>query len=131
MKEYETNEMHPINWKCKLNKPLQLLRRNSLFGGHHKLFHNNKVLYDKNTVILENILSEENRVRVQSTLQKYEMPTIRKVTVSEDHKKVAVLVPLCTVNGEPSLLFMVRSNLIPAHRGVIRQVKKFLLNQSN
>ena len=109
MKEYETNEMHPINWKCKLNKPLQLLRRNSLFGGHHKLFHNNKVLYDKNTVILENILSEENRVRVQSTLQKYEMPTIRKVTVSEDHKKVAVLVPLCTVNGEPSLLFMVRS----------------------
>ncbi|XP_048729331.1 mitochondrial coenzyme A diphosphatase NUDT8-like isoform X2 [Ostrea edulis] len=84
-----------------------------------KLFHSNSVVYDKSTVTFGNILSNENRVRIQNKLQKYEQPVIRKVAVSDNHKKAAVLVPLCTVNGEPSLLFMVRSNLIPAHRGEV------------
>lgn len=87
---------------------------------HCKLFHCNGVLFDQNAVTFENILSEENKLRVLKALQKYDLPSLRKVTVSGDHRKAAVLIPLCTVKGEPSILFMVRSNKIPAHRGEVR-----------
>lgn len=87
---------------------------------HCKLFHCNGVLYDQNAVTFENILSDENKLRVLKALQKYDLPSLRKVTVSGDHRKAAVLIPLCTVKGEPSILFMVRSNKIPAHRGEVR-----------
>lgn len=86
---------------------------------HCKLFHCNGVLFDQNVVTFENILSEENKTRFLKTLQKYELPSLRKVTVSKDHRKAAVLVPLCTVKGEPSIMFMVRSNKIHAHRGEV------------
>lgn len=89
---------------------------------HCKLFHCNGVLFNQNAVTFENILSEENKLRVLKALQKYDLPSLRKVTVSGDHRKAAVLIPLCTVKGEPSILFMVRSNKIPAHRGEVRWV---------
>lgn len=87
---------------------------------HCKLFHCNGVLYDQNAVTFGNILSEENKLRVLKALQKYDLPSLRKVTVAGDHRKAAVLIPLCSVKGEPSILFMVRSNKIPAHRGEVR-----------
>lgn len=86
---------------------------------HCKLFHCNGVLFDQNAVTFENILSEENKLRVLKALQKYDLPSLRKVTVAGDHRKAAVLIPLCSVKGEPSILFMVRSNKIPAHRGEV------------
>lgn len=89
---------------------------------HCKLFHCNGVLYDQNAVTFGNILSEENKLRVLKALQKYDLPSLRKVTVAGDHRKAAVLIPLCSVKGEPSILFMVRSNKIPAHRGEVRWV---------
>ncbi|XP_061197237.1 mitochondrial coenzyme A diphosphatase NUDT8-like isoform X2 [Saccostrea echinata] len=86
-----------------------------------KLYHSSRVLHNESKVTFENILSEENKRRIQDKLQNNvnEQSVIRKVTVSDNHKKSAVLVPLCTVNGEPSILFMVRSNLIPSHRGEV------------
>jgi hypothetical protein len=84
-----------------------------------KLFHSNSVVCNKTTVTFENILSKENRLRTQNMLKKCEQPVITKLLLNEHSKKAAVLVPLCTVNGEPSLLFMLRSNLIPAHRGEV------------
>jgi hypothetical protein len=89
------------------------------FGMQYKLFHSSSVVCDKSTVMFENILCEENRVRTQNKLKKYEQPMVRKIHVQDNHREAAVLIPLCTVNGEPSLLFMVRSNLIPAHRGEV------------
>lgn len=88
---------------------------------HCKLFHCNGVLFDQNAVTFENILSDENKLRVLKALQKYDLPSLRKVTVSGDHRKAAVLIPLCTVKGEPSILFMVRSNkiLCPPRRGEV------------
>lgn len=70
-------------------------------------------------VTFENILSAENKTRVLKSLHKYDIPSLRKVTISEEYRKAAVLVPLCTVKGEPSVLLMVRSNMIPAHRGEV------------
>lgn len=110
-----------------MNRPIYayVCRRNPLclqnMGSfrHCKLFHCNGVLFDQTVVTFENILSEENKTRVLKTLQNYELPSLRKVTVSRDHRKAAVLVPLCTVKGEPSILFMVRSNKILAHRGEV------------
>lgn len=105
---------------CRRN-PLCLQNMGSL-NRHCKLFHCNGVLFDQTVVTFENILSEENKTRVLKRLQNYELPSLRKVTVSRDHRKAAVLVPLCTVKGEPSVLFMVRSNKILAHRGEVRWV---------
>lgn len=105
---------------CRRN-PLCLQNMGSL-NRHCKLFHCNGVLFDQTVVTFENILSEENKTRVLKRLQNYELPSLRKVTVSRDHRKAAVLVPLCTVKGEPSILFMVRSNKILAHRGEVRCV---------
>ena len=90
-----------------------------IIGQRCKFFHSNSVVCDKTTVTFENILSEENRLRTQNMLKKCEQPVITKILITKHSKKAAVLVPLCTVNGEPSLLFMLRSNLIPAHRGEV------------
>ncbi|XP_062575793.1 mitochondrial coenzyme A diphosphatase NUDT8-like isoform X2 [Saccostrea cucullata] len=86
-----------------------------------QLCHSSRVLNNEGKVTFENLLSEENKRRLQNKLQNNlnEKSVIRKETVSDNHKKAAVLVPLCTVNGQPSLLFMVRSNLIPTHRGEV------------
>ena len=75
------------------------------------------------TVTLENILSEANKTRVQSKL--LDVNPVRKVphwAKGKEHtmKKAAVLVPLCTVNGEPSVLFTVRSSDLTHHKGEVR-----------
>lgn len=47
-----------------------------------------------------------------------------KFGYKEHVRDAAVLMPLCQVNGEASVLFTVRNMNMRTHRGEIRQVKK-------
>ncbi|XP_019628075.1 PREDICTED: nucleoside diphosphate-linked moiety X motif 8-like isoform X2 [Branchiostoma belcheri] len=70
--------------------------------------------YSKETAI-QNILLEENKSRTLERIPKMRsIVTNEKVTVG-----AAVLVPLCTVNGVPSVLFTLRSSRLRSHRGEV------------
>ena len=75
-------------------------------------------------ITTENVFSERNKHRVQQKLLTTnpvrEVPAWAK---GREMKKAAVLVPICTVNGEPSVLFTVRSSDLTHHKGEVRQVK--------
>lgn len=43
-----------------------------------------------------------------------------KINFTPDFKEAAVLVPLCVVDGKPSVLFTVRNMTMRTHRGEIR-----------
>lgn len=75
---------------------------------------------DENTfkANLQNIFSEQNKLVVQKRLSSLgSLP--RGVNIKEDARSASVLIPLCTVNGVPSLLFMVRPMTMPQHRGEV------------
>jgi len=77
----------------------------------------------KFTATLENIYSMENKSRVQERLLSVKpLRVASPKTLKPSALQAAVLVPLCYVNNEPSLLFMVRSKEIPKHRGEVWQV---------
>ncbi|XP_078697877.1 mitochondrial coenzyme A diphosphatase NUDT8-like [Branchiostoma floridae x Branchiostoma belcheri] len=70
--------------------------------------------YSKETAI-QNILLEENKSKTLERIPKMRsIVTNEKVTVG-----AAVLVPLCTVNGVPSVLFTLRSSRLRSHRGEV------------
>ena len=67
---------------------------------------------------LQNIFSEQNKLVVQKRLSSLgSIP--RGVNIKEDARSASVLIPLCTVNGVPSLLFMVRPMTMPQHGGEV------------
>ena len=68
---------------------------------------------------LENVLSDANKKRVQEAMQLVKTPS-RPDALNLGDRRAAVLVPLCYVGGEPSLLFMMRSLHLKYHRGEIR-----------
>ena len=72
-------------------------------------------------VTLENIFSDSNRQRVQEHLDTVKpVRTLAMMGVKEPVRVAAVLVPLCVVAGEPSVLFTLRSSSLKKHRGEVR-----------
>ena len=72
-------------------------------------------------VTLENIFSDSNRQRVQEHLDTVKpVRTLAMMGVKEPVRVSAVLVPLCVVAGEPSVLFTLRSSSLKKHRGEVR-----------
>ncbi|CAH1239443.1 NUDT8 [Branchiostoma lanceolatum] len=70
--------------------------------------------FSKETAI-QNILLEENKLRTLEMIPKMRsIVTNEKVTVG-----AAVLVPLCTVKGVPSVLFTLRSSRLRSHQGEV------------
>merc|ERR1711892_1069019 len=61
------------------------------------------------------VFNAENLTRVRQTISQLRSPRyLRKLTV-----KSGILIPLCTVNGVPSLLYNLRSSKLRAHRGEV------------
>lgn len=75
-------------------------------------------------VTLENIFSDFNRKIVLSRM-KNAKPLVRPVGDQKKGREAAVLVPMCHINGEPALLFMIRSMYMKNHRGEIRYINEF------
>jgi len=67
--------------------------------------------------ILRSILSEENKRRVKDKLQRNDDG---REWPRKDSRDSAVLVPLASVEGEPSILFTVRSAQLSRHRNQVR-----------
>ncbi|XP_048241133.1 mitochondrial coenzyme A diphosphatase NUDT8-like isoform X1 [Haliotis rufescens] len=66
-------------------------------------------------VTLDTVFSENNKKRVQDHLLGFRPSSVSRSQTGHS----AVLVPLCTVNGEPSFLFTLRSNSLRTHRGQV------------
>lgn len=74
----------------------------------------------KDTVSLEDIFSTWNQHRVQSKLKSVKpIRSIEQFPPRKNTKSSAVLVPLCTVNKEPSIVFTLRSSSVRKHRGEV------------
>ncbi|XP_067658472.1 mitochondrial coenzyme A diphosphatase NUDT8-like isoform X1 [Haliotis asinina] len=69
----------------------------------------------KMDITLDTVLSENNKKRVQDDL--LQVQPSRGSKPKPGHS--AVLVPLCTVNGEPAFLFTLRSSSLRSHRGQV------------
>ena len=79
----------------------------------------------------ETILSEDNKQLTQQRLQTL-YPSGRQIdNLKKVKRKAAILIPLCRVNGQPSILFTLRSSRLKAHRGEVRSVKVTEYNINN
>lgn len=65
---------------------------------------------------VENVLSEENLKRTVAKFAK--LPSVR-MQPHAPAKKAAVLIPLCVVDGEVSLLYTLRAANLKSHRGQV------------
>ena len=75
----------------------------------------------KEEVTLENLFSDSNRQRVQDQLHTVKpVRSLEMMGVKKQAKVSAVLVPLCMVDREPSVLFTLRSSSLRKHRGEVR-----------
>ncbi|CAL1531039.1 unnamed protein product [Lymnaea stagnalis] len=68
----------------------------------------------------ENILDDVNKQRAIARLTSVDaVRTTKEYGLKADHSYAAVLVPLCTVNKEPSLILTLRSSRLKKHRGQV------------
>jgi len=79
---------------------------------------------DKTKVTLENVFSDWNKERIHSANKLSAVTDVWKANHSKfegerDTRDAAVLVPLCHINGETSILFMQRSKHLNSHSGEI------------
>ncbi|XP_053379328.1 mitochondrial coenzyme A diphosphatase NUDT8-like isoform X2 [Mercenaria mercenaria] len=92
-----------------------LLRQNILFTWRKLSTSSN----DRDaTVRLDNIFSDYNREKVVAKM-KDAKPLYRPEKLMKKGREAAVLVPMCHIEGEPALLFMMRSRYLKNHRGEI------------
>jgi len=76
---------------------------------------------EEEELIWRDVLGEENKRRVVSELVKRD-PQVEwpKFDSKGSSREAAVLVPMVTVEGVPSILFTVRSQHISRHRQLVR-----------
>ena len=67
----------------------------------------------------EKLIEGENKHRVTEALKKLQGSSVKQWP-KEKSRDSAVLVPMVTVNDEPSVLFTVRSRLVSRHRNQVR-----------
>ncbi|XP_031554457.1 nucleoside diphosphate-linked moiety X motif 8-like isoform X2 [Actinia tenebrosa] len=65
---------------------------------------------------IENALNEKNKTRVINDLKRMKP---KKTLIESCKSEAAVLVPFCTVDNKPSLLFTLRSSSLFKHRGEV------------
>ena len=73
---------------------------------------------------IDSVLSEDNFERVRKQISK--VKTVRSaeaLRIKQKPSEAAVLIPLCYVEGEPSILFTVRSTSLRKHSGEVRYFK--------
>lgn len=68
----------------------------------------------------ENVFSEINRLRCKNKLTHIKPVRDLSWAKGRDLKQAAVLIPLCYVDGVPSILFTLRSLQLSSHRGEVR-----------
>ncbi|XP_021339332.1 nucleoside diphosphate-linked moiety X motif 8-like isoform X2 [Mizuhopecten yessoensis] len=107
--------MHMLAIGCALSQKSSFLECSYDTKNQLRSYSDNRTSTVVNT---QNIFSEENKCRVQRKLLTVK-PVKRVVPQHENPKDAAVLIPLCYVNNEPSLLFMVRSWKVPVHKGEV------------
>ena len=66
----------------------------------------------------DNILTSQNREKVAEVLKKYKDESL--IWPKEKSRDAATLVPLVSVDGEPSVVFTVRSSQLSRHRQQVR-----------
>ena len=66
----------------------------------------------------ESFFTEQRKINFQEKILKIR-PNF-KLKDSDKITKAAVLVPMCTVRGQPAVLFTLRSNQLYNHRGEVR-----------
>lgn len=82
---------------------------------------NQKKIFSYNVHFVFNLKLDENKRRAQERLVTVEPVRTAKVyDLKPGHSTAAVLVPLCTVNNEPSLILTLRSTKLKKHRGQVR-----------
>merc|ERR1711872_102926 len=67
---------------------------------------------------LNNVLSETNKSRVQQALKRLPASYVPREDAAKARRS-AVLIPLCLVDGEPSVLFTLRTRQLAKHRGEV------------
>ncbi|XP_064611885.1 mitochondrial coenzyme A diphosphatase NUDT8-like [Liolophura sinensis] len=67
------------------------------------------------SVTLDTIFSRQNELRIRTSLMT--VKPVRKPSGSGRGGEASVLVPLCTVNKKPSILFTLRSSALNSHSG--------------
>ena len=73
------------------------------------------------TSIHPSVFSDENKARVMKVISTTKIPSFR-AQFKKILRQAGVCIPLCLVDGVPSILFTLRSNHINSHRGEIRLV---------
>lgn len=87
-----------MNSSIKIHKPLLLLKRN--FG----------------QINLEKLLTEEHK---RKTIEKFKKYTKLRIGVTNPEKHAAVLIPLCIVDNEISVLYTIRSSKMRNYSGQV------------
>lgn len=93
----------PFNWRCEL--PFYVSSSYSTKTYNYPL-------------TLNSVFSETNKSRVQEALSRLPTSYVPKEDVSRSRRS-AVLIPLCIVNGQPSVLFTLRARHLSKHAGEV------------
>ena len=110
------NNVNPINQNKGKNLGCRFYRESINEESNYQIFGRKHYSSESKTLTWDTVLSEENRQRCIKKMSKQK--AVRDVD-SKSKRPGAVLVPLCLINGELSLLYTVRSKNLKSHRGQI------------
>ncbi|KAK7482532.1 hypothetical protein BaRGS_00026243 [Batillaria attramentaria] len=95
-------------------------RRYSCHQRNPTIQHYSTVSKVKDSVDLQDVFSDANKKRAQAKLETVKpVRNVDTIPMRKELKVSAVLVPLCMVAGEPSILFTLRSSSLRKHRGEV------------